>query len=83
MEASEQKATEVVEKNVVTVATQLPSDKKSNMIQVSSNKRPLYFYVNLAKVHSLSYLPFFCNFSLSDGIYISISVIMDGCVWIS
>jgi hypothetical protein len=59
MEASEQKATEVVEKNVVTVATQQLSDKKSNMIQVSSNKRPLYFYVNLAKVLPL---PFFYTY---------------------
>ncbi|KAJ1697120.1 hypothetical protein LUZ63_005632 [Rhynchospora breviuscula] len=56
MEASEQKVTEVVEKNVVTVATQQqPSDKKSNIIQVSSNKRPLYFYVNLAKRHIQNY----------------------------
>ncbi|KAJ3697514.1 hypothetical protein LUZ61_001219 [Rhynchospora tenuis] len=56
MEASEHKVTEVVEKNVVTVATQQqPSDKKSNIIQVSSNKRPLYFYVNLAKRHMQNY----------------------------
>ncbi|KAF3338152.1 hypothetical protein FCM35_KLT18739 [Carex littledalei] len=55
MEAQEHKPTEVVEKNIVTVATQQPSEKKSNMIQVSSNKRPLYFYVNLAKRHMQNY----------------------------
>lgn len=67
MEGSDQKATDVVEKNVVTVATQQPSEKKSNMIQVSSNKRPLYFYVNLAKVlpSPFIFLFFFSYFHLS------------------
>ncbi|XP_078172852.1 uncharacterized protein At2g34160-like [Carex rostrata] len=55
MEAQEHKAPEVVEKNIVTVATQQSSEKKNNMIQVSSNKRPLYFYVNLAKRHMQNY----------------------------
>lgn len=73
MEAQEHKAPEVVEKNIVTVATQQSSEKKSNMIQVSSNKRPLYFYVNLAKVFFFFSFLFFFLWSHQIKIEFSIS----------
>lgn len=43
-----------------------PSIKK-NRIQVSNTKKPLFFYVNLAKVLSLLILEFFLNWLLITG----------------
>ncbi|KAJ3675578.1 hypothetical protein LUZ60_004620 [Juncus effusus] len=47
----EEATIEVVETKMVDVVI---SEKKNNIIQVSSSKRPLYFYVNLAKKYMQS-----------------------------
>ncbi|KAK9098436.1 hypothetical protein Syun_025481 [Stephania yunnanensis] len=49
---------------VVVKGSSSSSSVKKNMIQVSNTKKPLYFYVNLAKVYIYIYIDFFFFFEI-------------------
>lgn len=49
---------EEITEGVTNININAAGDQKKNRIQVSNTKKPLFFYVNLAKVFSLSFSSF-------------------------